>query len=145
MATYSLASYILTISNISSEFGLTNIQIGGQGSMLDSITLSRNENLYETVGDPTGGYVHNKNLNKTGTIALSLSQLSANVGKFITLVNIYARTDITDGLTITLVDTEGNIIATCTDCFPQGVPEQTFAGSAGTQNWQFTCGKIDFS
>jgi len=143
--TYSLADYILTISNITQEFGLTNIQIGGQGSMTDSITANRNEDMYETEGDKTGGYVHNKSYNKTGLINITLNQLSANVGKFKTLCNVYHRAAVQQGFTVTLTDTEGNIIVTANDCMPKGIPEQAFGQTAATQTWVLTCGIIEFN
>lgn len=142
---YSLADYILTISDITEEFGLTNIQIGGQGSMTDSMSAARNKDMYETEGDDTGGYVHNKSYNKTGLINITLNQLSENVGKFKTLCNVYHRTAVQKGFTITLTDSEGNIICTGNDCMPKGIPEQAFAGTAGTQTWVLTCGVLEFN
>lgn len=146
MAVYSLADYTVAITKIISEARLDSIRIGGQGSMLETISIDRPTNVYETNGDSTGGYVHNKSYNKTGTVSLTLNQLSSNVSKFISLCNIYARpdVDIQEGLTMTLTDSQGEIVATCIDCMPQRIPEQSFGSTAATQTWTFTCGIIEF-
>lgn len=147
MAVYSLADYILTITKIISDAEVSSIQIGGTGSMLDSMSINRNESTWSIKGDYTGGYVHEKNYNKVGTVSLTLNQLSPNVGKFISLCNVYARhdVDIDEGMTMTLTDSQGEIIATCTDCMPQGIPEQRLGTSTENQTWTFNCGIIEFN
>lgn len=146
MKRYSLANYILSIdsndSTIKNMFG--TISVGGEGNYLDSISISLGNNLWDTTGFATGAWVHNKNLSRVGTASLNLSQLSDSVSKFIKLCNTYYSGDY-DGLTLSVVDNQGNKICTCIDCYIQKIPDQEFGATAGMQNWVFTCGQISFN
>lgn len=143
---YSLANYILSIesndASIKRMFG--TISIGGEGSALDSITLSIDGDIFTTAGYATGGYVHNKSLDRHGTATLVLNQLSDKVGRLIQLAKLSLSGDY-DGFTLSLSDIDGNKIATCVDCYIRRIPEQVFGSSAATQSWQFTCGQINFN
>ena len=143
---YSLANYILSIDSNDSEikriFG--TISIGGEGSYLDSLSLSNNSNIFETQGYATGGYVHTKNLDRHGTATITLNQLSDKVGRFIQLAKLSLSGDY-DGFTLSLTDSNGNKIATCIDCYIQKIPDQSFGSSAQTQTWVFTCGQINYN
>lgn len=146
--TYSLAKYILSIA-IPTElvpfFGET-LSIGGQGSYLGQITLSLNENLWSTSGDYTGSFVHNKNLNKTGSCTVSIQQISEMISKFKTLCNVFYNNDEDyDGLTLTLSTLDQTKIATCESCFIQKIPDQNFGTTSASQDWVFTCGAINFN
>ena len=92
---YSLADYQLTIGipqSVAQRLGLrdeegnllTSFVIGGpgennEGSFIGQIVATRSNNLWETEGDATGSWVHNKNLNRTGTIELQIRQISDKV------------------------------------------------------------------
>lgn len=146
MAKYSLADYILTITlpaDLASQFGTDTISVGGEGSYLGSIVLGFNSNIWETEGDATGSWVHNRNLDRTGTVDVTLNMLSDNVAKFIRVCNLYYNSEtITDGLTMTVSTLSGTNIANCLDCFITKIPNQEFEEKAKTQSWSFTCGKI---
>lgn len=143
---YSLANYILSVepqsSDIKSMFG--TISLGGEGSYLGTISLSLNEDLWTTTGYATGGWVHNKSLDKHGTASVTLNQLSDPVSKFIQLCNIY-YTGNYPGFTLSLSDIDGNKIATCIDCYITKIPDQVYANSASDQTWSFTCGQINYN
>lgn len=143
---YSLADYLLNIKTndpaLQSVF--SELTVGGEGSYTDSISLNLDSNLFETTGFATGGWVHDKNLSRVGTAAITLSQLAKSVGKFKQLVNMYYSGDF-EGLTITLTDSNANEIAKCEDCYPQKIPSQDFGTKAAPQTWTFTCGKITFN
>lgn len=143
---YSLTKYYLSIaipSSLASEFGTDSITIGGTGSYLSQISISLNKNLWETQGDSTGSWIHNQNLDRTGTASVQLNQLSKNIAKFKTLCNIYYdATKDYDGLTLTITDADSNKIATCDDCYISKIPNQEFGDTATTQTWEFTCGRI---
>lgn len=143
---YSLTNYILSIepqdSQIKNMFG--TISVGGEGSYLDSISLSIANEMFTTQGYSTGGWVHTKNLDRHGTATLTLNQLSDKVGRFIQLAKISFSGDY-DGFTLTLSDIDGNKIATCIDCYISKIPDQTFGSSAATQSWSFTCGQINYN
>ena len=142
---YSLAKYILTISanDVRMQDIFKELTIGGDGSLVGSVTFSRNSSLYETTGFATGGYVHNKNLSKIGTVTLSISQLAKSVGKLIAASEAFYGADY-DGFTLTLTTNEGEKVASAIDCYIQKTPDQVFESQASQQSWSFTCGEINF-
>lgn len=143
---YSLANYILTIksNNVNAQaiFG-NDISIGGEGSYVGSITFSRQTEMWSTSGFATGGWIHNKNLDRHGTVDVELSQLAPQVGRFIQLCNVYYASDY-EGFTLTLTDSEQNQIVECIDCYITKIPNQVFGESAASQTWSFTCGQINY-
>lgn len=143
---YSLAQYILTITlpaNLASEFGAQAISVGGENSYLESMSVSYRSTLWETSADNTGSWVHNQNLDRSGTVTLSLNQVSIAVAKFKKLCNLYFNaSNIYEGLTLELSDTDGNTIATCNDCLVTKIPDQALSNAAQNQSWTLTCGKI---
>ena len=145
MKRYSLANHILSITpnNSTLKWAFDTISIGGEGSYLDSISISLNGQLWSTTPFATGAWVHNKNLDKTGTVVLSLNQLSDEVKTFVTMAETYYADDY-DGFTLTLTTNEGELICTCVDCYIQNIPSQDYQSSAQNQSWTFTCGKITF-
>lgn len=145
MKRYSLANYIMSISptdaTLRSMFG--TISIGGEGSFLGNITVSQNNNLWTTKGFATGGWVHDKNLDRTGTATVQLSQLAPAISKLIKLFNIFYAGDYA-GSTITVSDLNGNKVVTCSDSYIQKAADQSFGEASENQNWSFTCGKVTF-
>ena len=146
MKRYCLANYILT-ADIPEDigFGTQTVSIGGEGSYMDTITISLTDDLFKTEGDNTGSWVHIKNLNKTGTAKISIKQVSDKIATFKALVNIYSNLNTeASGMTLTLRDTLNNTICVCEDCLLTKIPDQKFASDPDTQEWIFTCGKITF-
>lgn len=147
---YSLANYILSIasndSKISSLF--KDVRIGGEGDALSSINIQTSDKLWETESFATGAWVHNKNLSRVGTCDVSISQLSDAISKFKTFVAYFYGESIgenIEGVTLTLSDSNNNVVATCEDCYPTQIPTQEFAAKASEQKWQFTCGRITYA
>lgn len=140
---YSLADYILSIkpndSEIAAMFG--TISIGGEGNYLDSITIDTNSALWSVQGFATGGWVHNKNLDRSGSATLSLSQLSDAIAKLKKLCLISYVGDY-DGFTLTLSNTKGELVATCIDAQISKIPAQDYSETAAMQSWSFVCGKV---
>lgn len=145
MKRYCLVNYILT-ADIPADigFGVQSVSIGGEGSYLDSITISMNEDMFTTKGDNTGSWVHIKNLNQTGKITVTVNQVSDRIAIFKALVNAYANVDSTSGMTLTLRDTLNDTIAVCEDCVITKIPDQAFSSEPATQTWTFNAGKITF-
>lgn len=143
---YSLANYILSIepndATIKQMFG--TIAIGGEGSTTGSISLTPNETMYKTTGYATGGWVHDKSLNRTGVASITLNQLSKAVSKFIQMCKVFYADDY-DGFTLSLSDINGNKVATCIDCYISKIPAQEFGATAADQTWDWTCGQINFN
>ena len=142
---YSLANYILSIDSndptIKNMFGA--ISIGGEGNYLGNIVVSIVNDMWSTNGYATGAWVHNKNLDRHGTVTVQLNQLSNQVAKFIQLCKIFYSGDY-EGFTLSLSDINGNKIATGIDCYIQKIADQTYDSSASNQSWVFTCGQINY-
>lgn len=143
---YSLADYIVTVDpvdpNLKSSFG-SSVSVGGQGSATDSISVELDDDLWSTTGYATGGWVHDKNLSRTGKVTISLSQLTNEVARFKQLINFYYNSDYS-GLSIIVSTSSGKKVASCHDCYPTKIPAQTFGKNAADQSWSFTSGKITF-
>ena len=142
---YSLANYILSIqANDDTLRNLfSNVSIGGEGSATDSIKVSLDAELFSTENFATGAWVHNKNLARTGSIDVSISQLSDRVAKFKQMCSIFYNGEY-DGFTLSLVDNLGNKVCTAIDCYLTKIPDQEFGEKAANQTWSFTCGEITF-
>ena len=145
---YSLANYIVTItindSKVAAIFG-DQLQIGGEGSYTDSISVGYSNSLYDIAADKTGSYVFNKNLDKSGTVSISLAQVSDKVAKLRTLFNLYVTSsEELDTFTITVSSETEGAIATCEDCLLAKMPNQEFDDASKSQTWEFVCGKITF-
>ena len=159
---YSLADYQLTIGlsdNIAQRLGLrdaygnllTNFSIGGpgedgQGSFVGQIVVNRVQDLFTTTGDPTGSWVHDKNLNRTGTIAIDITQISDDIITLVQLCQIFesVQTNMPGlELTINSVASEtATTMVTGKDCYIQKLPEFTLGETASRLTWTFTCGQI---
>lgn len=142
---YSLANYILSIEpndpRIREMFG--TISIGGEGSYVGSVTLRRSNNMFDTTSFATGGWVHNKNMSRVGSVSLTLNQLSDKVMKFIKLSETFLTGDF-DGFTLSLMSNDSVKVANAIDAYIVKVPDQEFADSASNQTWEFTCGQVNF-
>lgn len=145
MKHYSLSDYRLSITfnNVTLRNAFGTITIGGQGSTTDSISVEPNGTLYSTASYATGGYVHEKNLDKTGKAKVSLNQMSEACYVLNNVVKMYYQANY-EGATISVVDADGRTVATCKDCVPTSQPARTFGQSSGMLDWEWTCGVIDF-
>lgn len=160
---YSLADYQLTLGipqDVARKLGLSapnggqySFSIGGpgengEGSFVGQISVSRTNSLWETEGDATGSWVHNKNLNRTGTIELQIKQISDQVVELAQLCDIYESIqEGVEGITLTVSSSgedTGSPIATGIDCYIQKQADLTLAPTAGTLTWTFTCGQVMF-
>lgn len=160
--TYSLADYQLTIGlsdsiaaklGLRDQFGnlLTNFSIGGpgengEGSFVGQISVQRSRELFSTTGDPTGSWVHDKNLDRTGTISIDITQISDDVITLVQLCQIFESVQSSmPGLELTInsvASSAGNTMVTGRDCYIQKLPDLTLGETAGRLTWSFTCGQI---
>ena len=142
---YALANYIVSIKpkdrSLAETFGET-VSVGGTGSNLGSITVSRSNEMFSMKSYATGGYAIDKNLSKVGKVSIKLHQLSTEVQKFIKLCNMYYIDDY-DGCTITVTDINNDLIANCIDCFINQA-SQDFEEQSGDQTWEFVVGDVNF-
>lgn len=114
-----------------------------EGSFVGQIAVSRSSDTWTTDGDVTGSWVHNKSLNKTGTISLQIRQVSDDIIRLISLARLYEENNPEAGCEITIL--RGDVIVERgTDCYLTRVPEQVKGDTAEMQTWQWTCGRITF-
>jgi len=159
---YSLADYQLTIGlseeiarslGLTDAYGnvLTNFSIGGpgedkEGSFVGQITVSRAQDLFTTTGDATGSWVHDKNLNRTGTITIDITQISEDIITLVQLCQIFESVQTNmPGLELTInsvVSSTSTTMVSGKDCYIQKLPDITYAEQAGRLTWSFTCGQI---
>ena len=132
---YSLADYQLTVtfdtSVISGTSGESTIVIGGvgqnnMGSYVGDITVKRTTDLWKTEGDATGSWVHNKDLNRTGTIDVEITQVSDQVVQLVYLCTAYESvSDAVEGLQLIITNTASEkTIATAIDCYIAKIPDK---------------------
>lgn len=144
---YSLSDHILSIKfseNFKNALGLTedSITIGGEGSMVDSFNFSQTNSTWDTSGDATGGYVHNKNLSRVGTCSITINQLSEKNQLLAQLFNIYFNSAYEDdSVTITLSDAHSQNLVICRDCYLNN-PALAYGQSAGNRTWTFNVGEL---
>ena len=159
---YSLADYQLTIGlsdsvaqllGLRDSFGnlLTNFSIGGpgednEGSFVGQIIVNRVQDLFTTTGDATGSWVHDKNLNRTGTIQIDITQISDDIVTLVQLCQIFESVQTNmPGLELTINSVASNTATTMVtgrDAYIQKLPELTLGEQAQKLSWTFTCGQI---
>lgn len=164
---YALSDYILNITlpnnqailsrcgfdenNLSFSIGgpgLIGSNIGfGYGSFIGEIEVSRSNKLWSTSGDATGSWVHNKNLDRTGSVRVSINQISDQILLLVQICNAYELVqDAVGGFKITITDASNsnNIIATAHDCYIEQIPSIKFGDTAANRDFVFTSGSIIF-
>ena len=160
---YSLADYIVTIkvpedTRIDEAIRGKSFTIGGpgvapegKGSFLGQISVERNVNAWDTEGDRTGSWVHNKNNDKTGHCQIDIRQVSDDVIRLSQMSSVYEKIqEHVPGVTITITNSYennsagSNIAATCNDCYIEKQPQLILGETAQAQQWIFTCGQVFF-
>lgn len=184
MARYSLSDYILVVtipSEIKSLFSIgttsdgqttskdeTSFSIGGNNSYTGSVTVSYKTDQWITTGDATGSWVHTMSRDRTGTVSVSINQVSDRIKTLIRLCQAYYDlnssqnigennafdgtasfsdkdvSSVSRGITLTVNDRNNNVLCTCLDCYITKIADQQFAASPNDQNWSFTSGRITF-
>ena len=120
-------------------------QNGQHGSFVGSIAVSRAANMWSTTGDPTGSWVHNKNLDLTGAVTLSIRQVSDDVIRLMMISNIFAADNDRNGKGCKIEVFSGDdIVSRAEDCYIVKVPNQNFGESAENQEWEWTAGYVTF-
>ena len=158
---YSLADYQVTIGwksiaqmlNLRDPEGnlLTNFTIGGpgengEGSFVGQIIVNRSKELFTTTGDATGSWVHDKSLDRTGTITIEITQIADSVITLVQLCQIFESIQSNvPGLEISINSASSGVSNTMVsgkDCLIQKLPDLTLAETAGRLSWVFTAGQI---
>ena len=151
---YALSDYTVTVTVpaalISGRIGDLVLHFGGpgenqKGSFMGSITLSRSTATWSTSADATGSWIHNKTLDRTGTVALNIRQVSDDVIR-LTMISQAYENDLSGigGCTIT-VSAGDKVVATANDCYITKIPDKEYGNEAAEQTWNWTAGQIIFN
>lgn len=152
---YSLADYKVSISfpaGLKAGLSTDPLEIGGpgnngeDGSFVGTIKLARATNTWETEADPTGSWVHNKNLDRHGTVTLSIRQISDDIIRLIMIARAIENDQtLKKGCKIDVYGADTQLVATAEDCYIVKIPEQNYGEKAQTQEWEWTSGRIKFN
>lgn len=151
---YSLADHLVKVT-LPANVIVGGVNIGGMvlefggpgnnkqtGSFTGEISVERSSDTWTTEGDPTGSWVHNKNLNKTGTVSLQLRQVADDVIRLQMLAQVFENNDF-PGCNIEVFN-GSDTVARAEDCYISRVPSQVFGDTAAMQTWSWTAGRITF-
>ena len=142
---YSLLDYAVSIK-FKNQSSAVNIPLGGVGSYLGSISISKETaNITKTV-DATGSGVFSYSANNSGTITVELNFLSIKVQE---LVNrIISRYFAANGnkwketvLDIT-ISKNNEVVIEATDCMLEGAPELSLGAEVANRSFVFQCIEI---
>ena len=153
---YSLADHtvVVTMPTITNIPGLDSISgkqlyFGGpgqnnlDGSFMGSISVSRANDTWSTEGDSTGSWVHNKNLNRTGSVQMTIRQVSDDIIYLMMIAQMFENYHISQGMDIEIFN--GDLtVARAEDCYLTKIPDQIYGESAATQDWVWTSGRVTF-
>ena len=153
---YSLADHtvVVTMPTFSGIPGMDEIsgkqlKFGGpgqnnqDGSFIGSITVTRENDTWSTEGDATGSWVHSKSLNRTGSVRLSIRQVSDDVIYLMMIAQMFENFSLPHGMDI-VVFNGGERVAEAEDCYLTRIPEQVYGDTAVTQDWGWTAGRVHF-
>lgn len=137
---YSLLEFSVSVK-FKNQPNAVNIPLGGMGSYLGSISISKDApNITKTV-DATGSGIFSFSANNSGTITVELSYLSVKVQELINrIISRYYSSNGTDWKQ-TLLDitiSKGNeVIIEATDCMLEGTPELGIQPEAAMRSFVF--------
>lgn len=120
-------------------------QNGQDGSFVGSIGVGRTNDMWSTTGDPTGSWVHNKNLDRTGSVTLSIRQVSDDVIRLMMVSNVFEQDSDRNGKGCKIeVFSGADVVARAEDCYITKIPDQNFGETAENQEWAWTAGRVTF-
>lgn len=142
---YSLLDYSVSIQ-FKGQTNAIKIPLGGMGSYLGSIGISKESaNITKTV-DATGSGIFSYSANNSGTITVELSYLSIKVQELINrIISRYYSNNGTDWkktlLDIT-ISKNNQVIIEATDAMLEGTPELSLSAEVGMRSFVFQCIEI---
>lgn len=142
---YSLLDYSVSIQ-FKGQTNAIKIPLGGMGSYLGSISISKaNANITKTV-DATGSGIFSYSADNSGSITVELSYLSIKVQEIINrIISRYYSNNGTDWkktlLDIT-ISKNNQVIIEATDAMLEGTPELSLSSEVGMRSFVFQCIEI---
>lgn len=136
----SLTTASVVINNPNYE----QIIIGGNGQLVGSISMKRNNPSFSVEGSIDGGYVASYKKDHSGSLEVEISQSSSLIGRLRKFINWCEANPNLAESTITVLDTLGNMQGYAEGVFPDKIPDNSLGDSAGQRTYTFNCGKIEF-
>lgn len=134
---------LTTVSVIITNPTKGQITIGGAGKLLGSVMYGFNHDIFTMDDAPDGGYVANFNGSKSGYIDIVFKQTSSNIPELVDFMNWTRSNPTLAGSELKIVDTLGNIAASASGVFPNKIPDNTVAETAGNRTFRFLAGEIN--
>lgn len=131
---YSLADHTISIKSKAFELNI------GNGSSLESINISFENDTFEFSVSADGTATLNKNYMKNGTITLSLQQTNPFVNLLLDLYNKQMVKGITDTANMTIEDVYGNVKGTFTKCVINKIPNYDAGKTSSVREFVFIFG-----
>lgn len=140
---YSLADYRLIISQNGRDlFSIGGYGQNGAGSFVNQVTVRQTNDTWTTDSDATGSWVHNKNMSRTGTVALQIRQVSDDVLTLLYFYNLYFNDSSDNNPYDLTICKDADIVAKAESCFITKAPDRDFQATAQNMEFSWTCGKI---
>lgn len=142
---YSLLEYSVSVQ-FKNQANAVNIPMGGMGSYLGSISVTKDApNITKTV-DATGSGIFSYSANNSGTITVELNFLSVKVQELINrIISRYYSTNGTEWkktlLDIT-ISKNNQVVLEATDCMLEGTPELNLSADVPNRSFVFQCIEI---
>jgi len=137
---YSLTTVRVVITN---ELKGETITIGGNGTLLGTVSYDYTDDMFSIDTSPDGGYSSNFSASKAGKVNITLKQTSSKVEELINFIQ-WCRSHPESAMSkITISDTLGNIACTANGVFPIKVPGNSASSAAGDRTFEFVAGEIE--
>lgn len=143
---YSLADHVVTFTAIqgaNSGTDLFTFEIGGQGSFLGSLNISWNADTWSQQMDATGSGSYSKNYDRSGTITLSLNQVSEKTILMDRLFQSYHLSDSDDIVYKVTISRGSKTLVEASYCVLKKLPEYVAEEEAGVRAYEFLSMLID--
>lgn len=142
---YSLLEFTVSVK-FKNQPTAVNIPLGGYGSYLGSISISKEApNITKNV-DTTGSGIFSYSANNSGTITVELSFLSIKVQELINrIISRYYSvngTDWKDTLLDITISKNNQVVIEATDCMLEGTPELTLGSDVANRSFVFQAVEI---
>lgn len=136
----SLTTVQVVITNPNYE----QIIVGGNGSMMGSISLSRSNSAFAVTGYADGSYTTSYTKNRSGNISLSVSQGSSVINRLTRFINWCEANPNLAESTITVMDSLGVIQGYASGVYPEKLPDNIVSDSVQNRTFNFSAGVVTF-
>ena len=132
---YSLADHTLTISNNTRSITI------GNGSSVESITVTFDNDNFSFTMSADGTAALNKNYMKNGSVSISINQTNPFVNELNAFYNAQMLSGVVDTARMILKDTNGNVNARFEKCVITKIPDYSAGNESASRPFVIIFGK----